>query len=129
MAKGKSNAQLSLPLLVVIVFVVILLFASGSSGSSVDNFRDVTARPCEHSEKSCTTCSGGYEGLCVDNECAPGGGWNDSISRDCHPGHKFDAAPTADGQRRVFKMPNYYGWGPSQRFSYGEPYYAREDKY
>ncbi len=34
-----------------------------------------------------------------------------------------------DGRWRKHKMPNYYGWGPSSPYYYGEPYYARSVKY
>lgn len=80
-------------------------------------------RACERNAKSCSPCDGAVEGKCMDNKNY---GWNNSISADLTgPG----PAETPDGRWRRFKMPNYYGWGPSYPHYYGEPYYARSVKY
>lgn len=51
--------------------------------------------------------------------------WNNGISSD---GDAMAGGP-ATGKWRVFKMPNYMGWGHPSKFHYGEPYYARAVKY
>ena len=87
---------------------------------------DLTPTPCERSAGSCTPCSGAPEGLCRDNGCGVGGGWNNIVSRDC-TGEWTPNEP--DGRWRVFKKPNYYGYGLCGSYGYGEPYYARSVKY
>ena len=82
------------------------------------------ASACENDPKSCSPCSGAPQGMC--NDTSPHNyGWNNSITG--VPGTGMNAEPNGDW--RVDKMPNYYGWGPSDRYSYGEPFFARSVKY
>lgn len=91
-----------------------------------DKWCDRTAAPCERGAGSCTPCSGAPEGMCLDNGCGAGGGWQNTVSRDC-TGQWAPHSP--DGTWRKFQMPNYYGWGTCGGYSYGEPYYGRAVKY
>lgn len=91
-----------------------------------DQWCDKTPSPCERGAGSCTPCSGAPEGMCLDNGCGAGGGWQNTVSRDCTGDW---AAHAPDGRWRTFQMPNYYGWGTCGGYSYGEPYYARAVKY
>ena len=85
---------------------------------------DRTASACEHDPKSCSPCSGRPEGICTDTS-PHNSGWNNSITG--VPGSGMNVKP--DGQIRIFKSPAYYGWGPANHFSYGEPFFARAEKY
>jgi hypothetical protein len=87
---------------------------------------DRTAAPCERAAGSCTPCSGGPEGMCLDNGCGAGGGWQNTVSRDC-TGEWASHEP--DGTWRKYQMPNYYGYGLCGGYGYGEPYYSRAVKY
>ena len=87
---------------------------------------DKTPSGCERGSGSCTPCSGGPEGMCRDNGCGVGGGWQNTVSRDC-TGEWANHQP--DGTRRKFTKPNYYGYGTCGGNSYGEPYYSRATKY
>lgn len=85
---------------------------------------DVTPQGCAaNSPRDCNSCSGNVEGRCV--SFAPPAIWNSRVYGD---GDKFAGGPT-DGKARIFKMPNYYGWGHPSIFHYGEPYYMRSEKY
>lgn len=92
-----------------------------------DSWCDKTPSPCERGAGSCTPCSGAPEGMCIDNGCGAGGGWQNTVSRDC----TGEWAPNKpDGSWRTFQKPNYYGWGTcGGGHSYGEPYYSRAVKY
>ena len=80
-------------------------------------------RGCERNSGSCSPCDGAFEGKCMDNG---NDGWNNSISADLSgPGPVREP----DGKWRRFRYPNYYGFGPSFPYSYGEPFYARAVKY
>ena len=95
-------------------------------GPDSKGWSDRTAAPCERGAGNFTPCSGGPEGMCRDNGCGAGGGWQNTVSRDCTGDW---ASHTPDGTMRQFKMPNYYGWGTCGGNSYGEPYYGRAVKY
>ena len=79
-----------------------------------DNWCDRTPAPCDKLAGSCTPCSGGPEGMCLDNGDGAGG---------------RRALMQPDGKWRRYKMPNYYGLGLCGGYGYGEPYYARAVKY
>lgn len=57
-------------------------------------------------------------------------GWNNSVSTDTLDGESNNWAPESlKGTDRVFKYPNYYGYGTGEWFHYGEPYYVRNVNY
>lgn len=85
---------------------------------------DRSASACENDPKSCSPCSGAPQGMCSDTT-PHNQGWNNSITG--VPGSGMNVEP--NGEWRVHKMPNYYGWGPADRYSYGEPFFARSVKY
>lgn len=85
---------------------------------------DRSASACENDPKSCSPCNGAPQGMCSDTT-PHNQGWNNSITG--VPGTGMNADP--NGEWRVHKMPNYYGFGKANRFSYGEPFFARSVKY
>jgi hypothetical protein len=89
----------------------------------VENF-DFTPRACERGSQSCAPCDGAPEGKCIDSGIR---GWENSISTD-YSAPQFPGGK-ADGRCRIFKKKNYYGYGPAQPYSYGEPFYERCEKY
>ena len=52
-------------------------------------------------------------------------GWNNSVSTDDNGW----ASESLKGKKRIFKYPNYYGYGTGSGFNYGEPYYQRTVNY
>lgn len=123
---------------IVFAIIVVSVLWYFMSKSTIDSFSggagltDASPTACIKDSRSCSTCDGAPEGQCTDNGMLPGGGWNNSISRDFHEDRlsPFDEnSPKADGKPRVFKNPAYYGFGCAQRFCYGEPFYMRTEKY
>jgi hypothetical protein len=85
---------------------------------------DRSPSACENDPMSCSPCSGAPQGICHDT-VPHNQGWNNSITGVPGSGMKIDP----DGQWRVHKMPNYYGWGSASKYSYGEPFFARSVEY
>jgi hypothetical protein len=103
---------------------------------SADNeiFYDSAAPNRDMGSKDCS-CSVSINGKCNSvNSCTQDYGaksthlcgWNNSVSGD----DRFNWSPeNLKGKQRVFKYPNYYGYGTGSGFHYGEPYYVRTVDY
>ena len=55
-------------------------------------------------------------------------GWNNGVSNDMTVEGAY-APESLKGTERVFKYPNYYGYGTANEFGYGEPFYVRTEDY
>lgn len=97
--------------------------------------RDADSKDCQSTSgcgtNSCSVCVNGKCGSCLgEKDLAKVGthlcGWNNSVSSD----GRYNWAPeNLKGTQRVFKYPNYYGYGTGSGFHYGEPYYVRTVNY
>jgi hypothetical protein len=99
---------------VVAAIIAIVNLLSSVPQKNENVWTDETATPCEKNIKSCSPCGGGPEGLCYNAFNKKQRHWSPY---------------KPDGTWRVFKKPNYYGWGAPNAWHYGEPYYARAVKY
>ena len=77
---------------------------------------DVGSRDCQNLKSK----------RCDGNSATSLCGWNNSVTGD----DRYNWAPeNLKGEQRVFKYPNYYGYGTGSGFHYGEPYYVRSVDY
>jgi hypothetical protein len=106
-----------------VMLAVMLVLLKQFTDLNVEQF-DATPRGCERGAASCAPCDGAPEGKCLDSGIR---GWENSVSTD-YSAPQF-AGGKADGRCRIFKKKNYYGYGPSAAYSYGEPFYERCVKY
>lgn len=55
-------------------------------------------------------------------------GLKDTVSNDLTQ-HRNWPPESLKGVERVYKYPNYYGYGTANEFGYGEPFYVRVEDY
>jgi hypothetical protein len=108
----------------VMLIILLLVLKKLTTMNFAERFVSEDPVPCEKTGASCAPCDGAPEGKCIEYRSP---GWENSVSADV-------TAPRwtggdADGECRVFKRKNYYGYGVCNSYAYGEPYYQRCVKY
>ena len=88
----------------------------------------VLGKGCTCESQAALVSDGGVQRDCqVQCDGGPGrSSFVTSVTGDC----RWNWAPDSiKGKTRVYKMPNYYGYGTGSGFHYGEPYYLRTVDY